>query len=71
MHTAGVTLERLDYSGQGIHVEARVAAMADRDEIVVTVSSLPDRLPFDRTGSESVVLKGLAHPVEIARIVWR
>ncbi|MFP5333534.1 MAG: hypothetical protein ACLGHX_14380 [Acidimicrobiia bacterium] len=71
MHTAEATLEPSDYSGHGVHVAARVAAMADRDEIVVTASSLPDGLAFDRTGSEAVLLKGLADPVEIVRILWR
>ena len=51
-----------DYAGVGVHEAARVGAVADGDEILVTVSSLADASSFDVTNEREVSLKGLAQP---------
>jgi class 3 adenylate cyclase len=61
-----------DYAGRGVHEAARIAALADGDQI------LASRAAFSRAPAElrigeprSVQLKGLAEPIEIAAIEWQ
>jgi class 3 adenylate cyclase len=60
-----------DYAGRGVHEAARIAALADGNEI------LASRAAFSRAPAEleigeprPVQLKGLAEPIEIAAIAW-
>ena len=70
LHRAEATVQESDYSGQGVHVAARVASLADKDEIVISASSLPGDTPFDLTPAETVTLKGVGEPVEVRRVRW-
>jgi class 3 adenylate cyclase len=72
MHAAEATMRGGDFFGHGVHVAARVAAAGSEDEILATASTLAD------VGDCSIVmranatpLKGIAEPVEIAKIDWR
>jgi class 3 adenylate cyclase len=60
-----------DYAGVGVHEAARVGALADGDEILVTVSSVAAGTTLDVTNEREVSLKGLASPVLIATVEWR
>jgi class 3 adenylate cyclase len=61
-----------DYAGRGVHEAARIAALADGDEILASQAAF-SRAPAELKIGEprSVQLKGLAEPLEIAAIEWR
>ncbi|HVR34137.1 MAG TPA: adenylate/guanylate cyclase domain-containing protein [Acidimicrobiia bacterium] len=71
MHTADATRQGSDYSGQGVHVAARVAALAEREEIVISYSTLA-RVTTSRPVSSprSVSLKGIPEPIEVHTVDW-
>jgi class 3 adenylate cyclase len=72
LHAAEATVVADDYAGIGVHEAARVGALADGDEIVVTRETLDgEPIPFAVTNERSVSLKGLARPVTVASIDWR
>jgi class 3 adenylate cyclase len=73
LHAAEATRQGSDYSGQGVHVAARIGAAAEREEILVSdavVGSLgPTRFPLAEPRSLS--LKGIKEPVQVRSIDWR
>lgn len=71
IHHAEATRQATDYSGGGVHVAARVTAIADRDEILVTVSSLIGVTDFELSDPETVTLKGVSEAVEVRKVRWR
>ena len=71
LHAAEATVISGDYAGVGVHEAARVAALAEGDEILVTVSSIASSAPFHVSNQREVSLKGLAQPVGVATIEWR
>ena len=71
LHAAEATVISGDYAGVGVHEAARVAALAEGDEILVTVSSIASSAPFPVSNQREVSLKGLAQPVGVATIEWR
>jgi class 3 adenylate cyclase len=73
MHIAEATRQGGDYSGKGVHAAARVAALADREEIVVS-SDLLDAvgtMPFPTSEARTVTLKGITEPMQIHTVDWR
>ena len=72
LHAAEATVTADDYVGIGVHQAARVAAIADGGEILVTVGTVSDpAFPFPTSGEREVSLKGLAESVRIVSIAWR
>jgi len=72
LHAAEATEVADDYAGIGVHEAARVGALADGGEILVTVSSLePDGSAFAIGDEREVALKGIAQPVRVAPVEWR
>jgi class 3 adenylate cyclase len=72
LHAAEATLVADDYAGIGVHAAARVGAIAEGAEIVVTRETLDaEPIPFPVTDERTVSLKGLAEPVSVASIDWR
>jgi class 3 adenylate cyclase len=71
LHADEATVVGEDYAGLGVHEAARVGALAQGGEIVVTTSSLVDApIAFPVTNERQVVLKGLAEPVPVASVDW-
>jgi class 3 adenylate cyclase len=69
-HEAEATRSVDDYGGRGVHEAARIAALANGGEVLVsirTVESAGSRHSVNAT--RSAVLKGLAEPVDIASLV--
>ena len=70
LHTAEANRRGTDYSGKGVHVAARVAALAGAEEIVATSETLAE------AGSDTVgdlreaTVKGVAAPVSFATLGW-
>jgi class 3 adenylate cyclase len=71
IHAAEATLVAEDYAGIGVHEAARVGALAEAGEILVTVSSLDDGGPFPIGDERDVTLKGISQPVRVVPIEWR
>ena len=73
LHSASAMRQAGDYSGQGVHIAARIAAAADRDEILASSVALgelgPTRFPLSEP--RVLKLKGIAEPMEVRNVVWR
>lgn len=72
LHAAEATVIADDYAGLGVHEAARVGALAEGGEIVVTCETMEAGWIPHPMGEERVVsLKGIARPVRVASIDWR
>jgi class 3 adenylate cyclase/multidrug efflux pump subunit AcrA (membrane-fusion protein) len=72
LHAAEATEIADDYAGIGVHEAARVGAVAEGGEILVTVSSMGrDGFAFGVGDEREVALKGIAQPVRVAPVEWR
>jgi class 3 adenylate cyclase len=60
-----------DYSGQGVHMAARIGALASGSEILVSTESLDGATRFGLSEPRSETLKGFAEAVELAAVEWR
>ncbi|MFO7571086.1 MAG: adenylate/guanylate cyclase domain-containing protein [Gaiellaceae bacterium] len=61
-----------DYGGQGVHVAARVGALAGAREIVVSRETLEGvATSFRISEPRTETLKGVAEPLEIVSVDWR
>ena len=60
-----------DYTGQGVHVAARIGALAGGGEILVSTASLDGASRFRLSEPRSETLKGFAEPVELVAVEWR
>lgn len=72
LHLATALAHEGDYTGQGVHVAARVAALGGRGEIVVSraVVEAVDGAGFDFAKARSVSVKGVAEPIEVHTVGW-
>jgi class 3 adenylate cyclase len=73
LHTAEATRKGRNFSGQGVHIAARVGAAATKEEILVTrdVVSSAGSIRFGLSEPRSVTLKGVREPVEVLAVEWR
>ena len=60
-----------DYAGQGVHVAARIGALAHGGEILVSRESLDSGSRFPLSAPRSETLKGFDEPVELVSVDWR
>ena len=60
-----------DYTGQGVHMAARIGALAGGGEILLSTGSLDGASRFQLSEPRSETLKGFAEPVELAAVDWR
>ena len=63
--------ENHDYTGQGVHVAARIGALAGGGEILVSKASLDGANRFRLSDARPETLKGFSEPVEVAAVEWR
>lgn len=69
IHCADASKRGRDYEGMGVHVAARIGALAAADEILVSqdvIDAAPLRFPV--SGTRDVPLKGVTEPVAVASI---
>jgi class 3 adenylate cyclase len=73
LHLAEVTQDGADYRGQGVHVAARIAAVARGGEIVISHAVLEtlDDPVFSISESHAVELKGIKDPIDVHHVDWR
>jgi class 3 adenylate cyclase len=72
LHTAEASREGTDWTGVGVHAAARVGALAEGDEILIskeTTEAVKDL--FRVSEARSVSLKGISEPVEVVAVEWR
>jgi len=61
-----------DYGGQGVHVAARIGALAGGREILVSRETLDEiETSFRLSESRPLELKGISEPVEVVEVDWR
>jgi class 3 adenylate cyclase len=70
LHQAEATREGTNWSGIGVHAAARIGALADGEEILVSRETA-DEAGFDVSERRSVSLKGIAQPVDVVAVAWR
>jgi adenylate cyclase len=69
VHASGATQVGRNFSGKGVHEAARIAALADGDQIVASRSTAADGR-FAISASRSVTLRGTSEPIEIVAVDW-
>jgi class 3 adenylate cyclase len=73
LHTAEVSQVDANYRGVGVHVAARVSALAGREQVFASGTTLEaaGSLPYPVADRRSESLKGLKEAVEVASIGWQ
>jgi class 3 adenylate cyclase len=70
LHTAEANRRGADYSGMGVHVAARVAALAAGGEILATAETIAEAGDVRSSNARSATVKGVTEPVEVAAVAW-
>lgn len=70
LHTAEANRRGNDYSGRGVHVAARVSALAQGGEILATAETLADAGGVATSDVRQEPVKGVAEPVSLAAVSW-
>ena len=68
LHTAEANRRGRDYTGIGVHVAARVAAMAGGGEVLATETTLAEAGLTDHGDMREATLRGVSAPVKVAAI---
>jgi class 3 adenylate cyclase len=59
-----------DDSGKGVHVAARVAALAGAGEILATSETLAESGELATSDTRTTAVKSVSTPVSLANVVW-
>jgi class 3 adenylate cyclase len=72
VHAAEANRRGNDYSGKGVHVAARIAALAEGGEVLASAATAAEASGVGVSTSEprSVSLKGVSGPVDVVSIAW-
>ncbi len=71
LHATTSAHRRGGYQGKGVHEAARIAAIAEGDQIVASAGTVKDAISFPRSAPRSVQLPGLLEPIDLVTIDWR
>jgi class 3 adenylate cyclase len=72
IHAAEATDRQGDYGGKGVHRAARIGALAEGGEILVTTETLDAADgSWEVSETREVPLKGFAEPARVATLDWR
>jgi class 3 adenylate cyclase len=71
LHEAEATRKGRDYQGKGVHVAARIAALAGGGEILASRPLVAQLQGLALSDIRSVKLRGLSEPVEVVSISWQ
>jgi class 3 adenylate cyclase/tetratricopeptide (TPR) repeat protein len=71
LHAAEATRVGGNYEGAGVHAAARIGALADGGEIVVSAETIDGLDGVAVRDPRDVPLKGFARPVQVVSVVWR
>jgi len=70
LHSAEATRRGDDYSGMGVHVAARVAALAAEGGIMASAATLEEAGDTAVADARDASLKGVSDPVRVASVSW-
>ena len=70
VHAAEANRRGRDYSGIGVHVAARVGALAAAWEILATEETLREAGEGPSAGVREVAIKGVSEPITVATVAW-
>ena len=71
IHAAEATRRGEDYSGKGVHVAARIAALADAGQILASASTVEDAgSGFALSKPNAVTLKGVSDSIDVVSVSW-
>jgi len=70
LHLAEATQRGDDFSGVGVHVAARITALAKSGEILASGEALAEAGHVATAGAREVDVRGVSVPVHVASIVW-
>ncbi len=70
VHSAEANRRGTDYSGMGVHVAARVAALAGGGEILATDETLVEAGDVPTADAREARVKGVTAPLNLASITW-
>jgi class 3 adenylate cyclase len=71
VHAAEATKAGESYTGMGVHVAARIGALAGAGEILSSAPTIEGLEGLELTGRRSAELKGVSEPVDVVSIGWR
>jgi len=69
VHAAGATQVGRNFTGKGVHEAARIAALAEGNEIVSSRATAAGSR-FPTTEARAVTLRGTSEPVEVVSVDW-
>ncbi len=69
IHASDANQVGANFSGKGVHEAARIAALANGNEILASRRTVSDR--FAVSEPRMVTLKGISEPMEIVAVTWR
>jgi class 3 adenylate cyclase len=70
LHVADATQRGDDFSGVGVHVAARIAALARGGEILASAEAIAEAGAVAATGEREVQVRGVSTPIRVATIAW-
>ena len=70
VHSAEATRREGGYSGVGVHVAARIAALAEGGQVLASASTASAAGAASGSDRRAVSLKGVSEPVEIVTLAW-
>lgn len=70
LHSAEANRRGSDYSGMGVHVAARVTALAGGGESLATADTLAEAGDIAASGAREAEVKGVEVPVRVASVTW-
>jgi class 3 adenylate cyclase len=72
LHMAEATREGADWSGVGVHAAARIGALAEAEEILLSTETAEVAgAAYRFSEPRSVTLKGLSEPIALVAVEWR
>jgi class 3 adenylate cyclase len=72
LHAADSTRRGSEYRGRGVHEAARIAAVAEGGEILVSRAAVDgENVRFSLSEPRAVTLTGISDPVEVVSVDWR
>jgi class 3 adenylate cyclase len=70
LHASVATQLGKNFSGKGVHEAARIAALAEGDQILASTPTTAES-SYPVSNARSVTLKGISEPVEIVQVEWK
>jgi class 3 adenylate cyclase len=70
LHAAEANRRGDDYSGMGVHLAARVAALAGGEEIVASADTLAEAGEVASSELREATVKGVSAPIRVATVTW-